>query len=264
MRAQELHDTETFLTKADLFSGAEVKVMVQGFNTEVLQLAADMIDTLQFEDNAMAVDGDQAPTEQRLAIDSGMIQLLQAPGDPDMHAIVVQVPLQGVITRLCRRFISEWSRHSSTDKSDPLLRSNTDAYNPAIEGRWRLMTREKSKYSVVSETEESFYSRVIEVELDVLLVAERPPADTKGTLIQTFSKRVSAIVKAAMKLDRAMGESITSQDLVVYGAHFDDTFDSDTMVDAYGNQKEDGKAVACTCELGLQVSGGNNILLKTG
>ncbi|KAK0448965.1 uncharacterized protein EV420DRAFT_1566394 [Desarmillaria tabescens] len=254
-RAQELHDTETFLTKADLFSGAEVKVMVQGLNTEILQLAANMVDTLQFEDNAMTVDGDQAPTEQRLAIGGRMMQLLQTRGDPDTHAMVVQAALQG------------WSKHSPTDDSLHDLYCDIRkryADNPAVAGRWRSMTREKSKYSMVSEIEEDFYSRVVEVVLNVLLVAGWSPADSKGTLTQTFGKRVSAIVKAAMKLDRAMGEGITSQDLVVYGARFDDRFDSDTMVDAYGNQKEDGESVACTCELGLKVSGGSNILSKTG
>ncbi len=126
------------------------------------------------------------------------------------------------------------------------------------------MTRERSKYSVVIETEENFYSRVTEAVLNVLRIAGWSPADAKGTLIQTFGKRVSAIVKAAMKLDRAMGEGITSQDLVVYTAHLDDHFDSNTMVDAYGNQKADGDVVACTCELGLKASDGSNILLKTG
>ncbi len=279
-RAQELHDTETFLTKADLFSGAEVKVMVQGLNSELLQLAADVADTLQFEENAMEVDGgDQRPTEHRLEIDARMKQLLEVGSDPDTHAIIVQAALQGVITRLCQRFISEWSKHSSTDddlhdlyrdirkkckcslvsQSDPLLRSNTDADSPAVAGRWRSMT-----YRVVSETEDNFYSRVVEAVLNVMRVAGWSPADAKGTLLQTFGKRVSAIVKAAMKLDRAMGEGITSQDLVVYTAHLDDHFDSNTMVDAYGNQKADGDVVACTCELGLKASDGSNILLKTG
>ncbi|PBK62370.1 hypothetical protein ARMSODRAFT_980652, partial [Armillaria solidipes] len=216
-RAQELHDTETFLTKADLFSGAEVKVMVQGLNSEILQLAADIVDTLQFEENAMEVDGgDQRPTEQCLAIDARMKQLLEAGGDPDTHAIIVQAALQGVITRLCRRFISEWSKQSSTDDDlYDLYRDIRKKYadSPAVAGRWRSMTREKSKYSVVTETEENFYSRVLEVVLNVLRIAGWSPADAMGTLIQTFGKRVSAIVKAAMKLDRAMGEGITSQDL---------------------------------------------------
>ncbi|KAK0222676.1 hypothetical protein EDD85DRAFT_779146 [Armillaria nabsnona] len=266
-RAQELHNTETFLTKADQFSGAEVKVMVQGLNTEILQLAADMVDTLQFEDNAMAVDGDQRSTEQRLTIDGRMSQLLQDRGDLDTHAIVVQAALQGVITRLCRRFISEWSKHSSTDDDlHGLYRDIRKNYadSPAVAGRWRSMTREKSKYRVVSETEGNFYFRVVEAVLNVMRVAGWSPADAKGTLLQTFGKRVSAIVKAAMKLDRAMGEGITSQDLVVYTAHLDDHFDSNTMVDAYGNQKADGDVVACTCELGLKASDGSNILLKTG
>ncbi len=126
------------------------------------------------------------------------------------------------------------------------------------------MTRERSKYSVVTETEENFYSRVTEAVLNVLHIAGWSPADAKGTLIQIFGKRVSAIVMAAMKLDRAMGEGITSQDLVVYTARFDDHFDSNRMVDAYGNKKADGDAVACTCELGLTASDGSNILLKTG
>lgn len=126
------------------------------------------------------------------------------------------------------------------------------------------MTRERSKYSVVTETEENFYSRITEAVLNVLRIGGWSPADAKDTLTHTFGKRVSAIVNAAMKLDRAMGEGITSQDLVVYTARFDDHFDSNRMVDAYGNKKADGDAVACTCELGLIASDGSNILLKTG
>ncbi|SJL14057.1 uncharacterized protein ARMOST_17510 [Armillaria ostoyae] len=265
-RAKELHETEMFLTKADQFSGAEVKAMLQGLNTEILQLAADIIDVLQIEDSAMEVDGDQWLTGQHL-IHGRMVQLLQTRDDSDIHATVVQAALQGVLTRLCRQLISEWSQRSSTDDDlHDIYRDIRKKYtnNHAVAGRWRSMTRESSKYSVVSETEENFYSRVTEAVLNVLRVAGWSPADAKGTLMQTFGKRVSAIVKAAMKLDRAMGEGITSQDLVVYTAHFDDHFDSNTMVDAYGNQKADGDVVACTCELGLKVSGGSNILLKTG
>ncbi len=113
-RAKELHETEIFLTKADQFSGAEVKAMVQGLNTEILQLAADIIDVLQVDDSAMEVDGDQWLTGQHL-IYGRMVQLLQTRDDPDMHTTVVQAALQGVLTRLCRQFISEWSQRSSTD-----------------------------------------------------------------------------------------------------------------------------------------------------
>lgn len=265
-RAKELHETEVFLTKADQFSGAEVKAMVQGLNTEILQLAADIIDIVQIEDSAMEVDGDKRLTGQH-AIHGRMMQLLQTRDDPDMHATVIQAALQGVLTRLCRQIISEWSQHSSTDNDlHDIYRDIRKKYtdNHAVAGRWRSMTRERSKYGMVTETEENFYSRITEAVLNVLRIAGWSPADAKNILMQTFGKRVSAIVKAAMKLDRAIGEGITSQDLMVYTAHFDDHFDSNRMVDAYGNQKADGEAVACTCELGLKASDGSNILLKTG
>ena len=51
----ELEDSQTFLTKADTFSLADLILMVEGLNTDILETAAYITDTFNFGQSSQAI-----------------------------------------------------------------------------------------------------------------------------------------------------------------------------------------------------------------
>lgn len=72
---------------------------------------------------------------------------------------------------------------------------------------------------------------------------------------QKFGERISNVVKMASRLNKAMGEEVTSADLWPINAPLGDTF-SKTTLDNFETTTEDleGKTILCTTALGLQRS----------
>ncbi|KAK0448950.1 uncharacterized protein EV420DRAFT_1566346 [Desarmillaria tabescens] len=244
-RAKELRDTQTFLTKADVHSFAEIKKMVEGLNSEVLQIAAMMVDEFdckgkdagmrdEFEDMTTAV------TQTRKILGEPMVQLLQDHKDKDMHIEVVQKSIQALLVKAADHFISRWS-------SDvPLSSFFQDMYdhiriskNPAVAGRWRAMTRETTKYVLETDFDEKFSWLMQESLRDVL-----------HRMVEKFGDRLDVLATLVKKLDRAIGEGITSRDLFVVAVDAGTEFDP-----SYMNAVEDGSGpIACSCDLGLGIS----------
>ena len=54
-RTSELECARTFLTKADTFSGADLILMVEGLNTDILETAAYITDTFDFGQSSQAI-----------------------------------------------------------------------------------------------------------------------------------------------------------------------------------------------------------------
>ncbi len=67
-----------------------------------------------------------------------------------------------------------------------------------------------------------------------------------------FGERITEIAKLTIKLDRAIKEGITSQDLDAHSVGPGERYDPETMSGAYGKPKKTDEAVSCTCELGLK------------
>ncbi|SJL14077.1 uncharacterized protein ARMOST_17532 [Armillaria ostoyae] len=232
-RGKELRDTQMFLTKADTYSFAEIKDMVEGLNSEVLQIAAMMVDEFDCKGRDMGM-GDEfedltaAVMQTRKILGEPMVRLLQDHKDMDMHIEVVQKSIQAIL---------DMYHHIRTSK------------NPAVAGRWRAMTREITKYVLDTHFDERFSWFLLESLRDVLHVAGWSSADTEKRMIEKFGDRLNVLVTLVKKLDKAIGEGITSRDLDVLmveaGAQFDPS---------YMTAVEDGSGpIACSCELGLMV-----------
>ncbi|KAK0434117.1 hypothetical protein EV421DRAFT_2088122 [Armillaria borealis] len=254
-RGKELRDTQMFLTKADMYSFAEIKDMMEGLNSEVLQIAAMMVDEFDCKGRDMGM-GDEfedltaAVIQTRKILGEPMVRLLQGHKDRDMHIEVVQKSIQAILVNAASHAVSCWSSH------DPLSSVFQDMYhhirtskNPAVVGRWRAMTREITKYVLDTHFDERFSWFLLESLRDVLHVAGWSSADTEKRMIEKFCDRLNMLVTLVKKLDKAIGEGITSRDLDVLmveaGAQFDPS---------YMNAVEDGSGpIACSCELGLMV-----------
>jgi len=70
-----------------------------------------------------------------------------------------------------------------------------------------------------------------------------------------FSERIEIVVKGVLRLNKAIGEGITSCDLEATYVAPDIAFDPSTMDDTFGNDLSKGKGnpeqILCTTDLGL-------------
>ncbi len=116
-RAEELRNAQTFLTKADAYSHADIKTMVDSLNSEIMQLAAFMFDSLHFNDIPLDFSDQHtcnAIDRAKHSLGDRMVDLLQVRNDPDLRELVLQVSLQATIARTCESMIRRWHREIKT------------------------------------------------------------------------------------------------------------------------------------------------------
>ncbi|KAK0434129.1 hypothetical protein EV421DRAFT_1741148 [Armillaria borealis] len=241
-RGKELESTRTFLDKSDVHSLADVKSMVESLNSEIHQLAAYSADTLL--EHGMDVITDEvrnhAMRQSQHYLDDRILALLiQREG----HAGVLQIAFQAALLFECTNYLKLWALESAEHKM---------LDTAAVAGRWRALTITMSKYHSSPRAEQYLLYRLgCQLENVMLLggwaILKKPEA-----LRHAFGERIMEIVNLTVKLDRAIKEGITSQDLDAHFVGPGEKYGSETMSGAYGKPKKTDEAVSCTCELGLK------------
>ncbi|KAK0471592.1 hypothetical protein IW261DRAFT_1371697 [Armillaria novae-zelandiae] len=262
-RAEELRNAQTFLTKADTFSHADIKTMVDSLNSEIMQLAAFMTDSLHFSDTPLDLsdqDTCNAIDRAKCSLGDRMVSLLQVRNDPDLRELVLQVSLQAAIARTCESIIQRWHQEIKTHKMfvrlyDDVKKKNT----PAVAGRWRAMTRAETKYTSEGDIQQLGCNLILTNSWAVLRLAGLMTVDAKSLLERDFGARILEISKLTKRVDQAIGEGITSEDLAVFAIEHDTRFNPTSMVDANHNLMsemitDEETAVACTSDLGLRAT----------
>ncbi|SJL14090.1 uncharacterized protein ARMOST_17545 [Armillaria ostoyae] len=251
-RGKELESTRTFLDKSDVHSLADVKSMVESLNSEIHQLAAYSADTLL--EHGMDVITDEvrnhAMRQSQHYLDDRILALLiQREG----HAGFLQIAFQAALLFECSNYLKLWALESAEHKILGELHARVQEFNTAaVAGRWRALTITMSKYHSSPRVEQYLLYRLgCQLENVILLggwaILKKPEA-----LRHAFGERIMEIVNLTVKLDRAIKEGITSQDLDAHFVGPGEKYDSETMSGAYGKPKETDEAVSCTCELGLK------------
>ena len=107
-RTSELKGAQTFLTKADTFSGADVILMVEGLNADILETAAYMTDTFDFGQSSQAIStGRQQSVHESIESDLGKIMtklLVQHERDQTL----IQIAVQACLSHWCHYIASVW------------------------------------------------------------------------------------------------------------------------------------------------------------
>ena len=126
VRTQELKGAQSFLTKADSLSGAEVTSMVEGLNSEILQTAAFVADSFEFSKGKAIAQHEQDAAYSRVThcMGDGMSHILtsiQHSEDP----MLVQIALQSCIVWCSKHIVETWC-FNGDPRSPHLLRSIYD------------------------------------------------------------------------------------------------------------------------------------------
>ncbi|KAK0493238.1 hypothetical protein EDD18DRAFT_1181182 [Armillaria luteobubalina] len=270
-RGKELESTRPFLDKADTYSFADIKSMMESLNSEVHQLAAYMSDTLT--DNGERVEITDEETNhamkrvKRYLDDLILAHLMRRDANAVGQNGFLQVAFQAALLFECSNYLRLWDLDPLESKMLYELYARVQESKPtAVAGRWRSLTIAMSKYHSSLRAEQYLFHRLGHQLEKALLLGGWVIPNKPEALRHAFGERIMEIAKLTIKMDRAIKEGTTSHDLDAHFVSPGEKYDSGTMDGAYGNPKTD-EAVSCTCELGLKSfddKGKVRLLLKAG
>ncbi|KAK0222708.1 hypothetical protein EDD85DRAFT_860815 [Armillaria nabsnona] len=272
-RGKELESTRPFLDKTDTYSFAEIKSMMESLNSEILQLAAYMSDTLTDKGERLEITDEEANHAMKRAkcyLDDRILALLmRRDADGVGQNGVLQVAFQAALLFECTTYLRLWDLDPAENKMLRELYARVQESKPtAVVGRWRALTIAMSKYHSSPRAEQYLFHRLGYQLENVILLGGWAVPNKPEALRHAFSERITEIAKLAIKLDRAIKEGITSQDLDAHSVGPGEKYDSETMSGAYGKPKKMDEAVSCMCELGLKALDDKGkkirLLLKAG
>ncbi|KAI6124647.1 hypothetical protein EV401DRAFT_2068688 [Pisolithus croceorrhizus] len=220
-RTKELKGAQVFLTTADAVSGAEVISSVDALNAEILQTCCTRISDLM--GTSM----------------THLLSTVQHTADP----LLVQIALQGATVEFSRWIIMTWDFDGlqAEQQLSEIYNDIRSTETQAISGRWRALTR--AHVQKVALQHDDLHS--------TMAGCTKNYEDAYREFTQKFGERVSNIVKMAVRLNKIIGEEVTSADLWPTHGAAGEKFDSDTMDDFEGPSDQTGKPVLCTTALGL-------------
>ncbi|KAK0448944.1 uncharacterized protein EV420DRAFT_1275565 [Desarmillaria tabescens] len=260
IRTRELQDAHAYSMISDSLSSAELVAKVESLNAEVYQVSAYMVDSMTF---GTRNDFENARAEAVHYFGSYIIDLLCSPMNEETRIQVVQIAVQASLIQTCADFISMWHTERRTDANLSRLYAQIRATNTqVVAGRWRAMTRSGLKYEFLADVKKEWINIIVR-KLAILFifagwtsVGTDPSWDAcTSFLVGKYGERIEEVVHLAIDLDRGMGESVVSGDIVVFSVSRGSTFVPDTMENGDGERAVlDSDHVLCTCELGLKVS----------
>ncbi|KAG0708570.1 hypothetical protein DFH29DRAFT_794863 [Suillus ampliporus] len=259
-RTRELRGAQAFLSKADALSGAEVIRLVDELNQEIMQTAAFISDSFDFARKPEHRDEiKEASARTSELIGPAMTSLLgtvQHGEDP----LLIQIALQAATVEFSRWIIMTWD-FDGLQAEQPLAEIYNDVReteSQAVSGRWRALTRSHAQKVALQESD--VHSTMVAHISDTLVVVMIAAGCTKNyedayrEFTMKFGERVSNIVRMAARLNRAMGEEVTSADLWPTHSAAGEKFDTESMKDFDEGSGAQSGVVLCTTALGLQRS----------
>ncbi|KAJ7578254.1 hypothetical protein C8J56DRAFT_797921 [Mycena floridula] len=253
MRTEELKGFQSLLATDDILSPSEVIRMVDTLNSEILQTAAFMAETETFHDDLGlgSIEGIER------MVGPGMATLMLEVQAQDDRETIIQTALQTALAGYSAWQINSWSQDPNVSEGlARAYRNISEKEIPTVAAKWRALTHAqfKSHFSteqiatglLATATETLIAGRC-------LLPADRPTAG--NALKAKYWGRLMLLSELIQKVDKAVGEEITSKHLIVYTAPFGEFFHPEYHSDVYGDSRTAKNAplgrILCSTDLGL-------------
>ncbi|KAJ6576577.1 hypothetical protein DFH09DRAFT_914824 [Mycena vulgaris] len=255
-RAQ-LRSTETYMTRTDSWSGAQVIQAVYDLNSEIIQFASSATELCTFDytpSSPQAMDDTSARLGPNLA---GLLSARERNAlDPTLVGLALQAGMATCIARAMSAFAL-----GLPSKSDAILSqvySHIFIAEPQpTSSRWRALAHRHvhtlypglTQYSA-EELRETIYRWTS----DILVAACATHESTSRAWIrETFGEQVGRMVKSVAGIAQICKEEIMSTNFDVIMVEPGQLFDERIMTDAFGvGEGESHGAVVATTELGLR------------
>ncbi|KAF9218709.1 hypothetical protein BS17DRAFT_719808 [Gyrodon lividus] len=270
-RTSELKGAQSFLTTADAFSGSEVINTLQRLNAEVLQSTAFMAESMvELFDPWMTMresrtDEQAAGGTRASAKIGGVIAHFLGTKKHKDDPILIQIAFQAYLTYMLRWIACSWIIGGEEEHDlfiDTIYQSVRDKEAQAISGRWRALTRAHVPHTQFDELQLTFKiaTKMISDLSDILLTAgcTTSKSDIASGLSSKFREKISFLVSLAIRVNKIIGEDVTSGDLEVLvvppGTAFDGTMMEDSYEDGSSQRARGGRVpkVLCATDLGLR------------
>ncbi|KAE9397394.1 hypothetical protein BT96DRAFT_977052 [Gymnopus androsaceus JB14] len=276
-RRRELQGAQTFLNTTDSYSGADIIEMVRTLNSEILQAAAFVTDTIEAfppEPLEARVGRDEFREARKAAVDllgKEATRFLSQDVAEEEAVMVVQVALQAGLCHLSRSVLNLWANSKSfSDGLDKVYAGIREQQGQAqvVAGTWRSLTRTRTKRPMYEKEKSGWRDSMVESVKAILVVAGWWPNDAEA-VHSLIRERISAIFSLLPRLDEAMNERITSTQMALCVPRSGVNFDVETMENEDGEESSSG-VVLFVSDMGLKkidrdVSSGKDldtILLK--
>ncbi|KAF8161577.1 hypothetical protein B0H34DRAFT_653515 [Crassisporium funariophilum] len=263
-RTSELKGSQTFLTKADQLSGAEVIKFVEELNAEIMQTAAIMAEGFVIEEKKVDKEGKDKESDELREV-YARVEEIVGPRMSDLlrtsehheDPILIQIAFQTAMSAYTHWIISSWCFESPDDEhmlSEVYARVR-ETEEQAVSGRWRQLTRTHLQRMLTYAPDLS--TDMAEAFANILVAAglKDTPAALHEQIMTCFGERIQLVMKYAQQLNKKIGEGITSCDLEALYIAPDVTYNSGSMEDYLGaddlSPAKPQEQVLCTTDLGL-------------
>ncbi|KAJ7475915.1 hypothetical protein FB451DRAFT_1245243 [Mycena latifolia] len=254
-RAQ-LRSTETYMTRTDSWSGAQVMQAVHDLNSEILQLASSAIELCTFDSNGPGSPQAMQDTSARLGPNlAGLLSARERNAqDPTLIGLALQAAMATCIARAMSTFALGLPSKSEVILSQVYSHIFVAEPQPTS-SKWRALTHKHvhtlypglSNYSS-EELRETIYRWTSDI-----LVAAYATQGSRAWMRETFAEQVGRMVKSVTGIAQICKEEIMSTNFDVIMVEPGQFFDGRIMTDAFGiGEGESHGAVLATTELGLR------------
>ncbi|KAJ7769988.1 hypothetical protein B0H16DRAFT_1516989 [Mycena metata] len=262
-KTADLVEMRAKLAHEDRLTDQAVLVLVQALNTEIKDTAAFLADSFEFEEKkdgreVQSQDSEEMEEVYERATEILGPELVEVLRTADHHndPALVRLAFQGGMIEYSRWMSGSWFFEDPEDEqllADIYQRVRT-AQDQVVAGRWRALTHTHVQELIHGEPELSDY--FVDAFVNVLLTAgfKSSSAALHELVGQRFADRISALVRLALGLNKAIGAEVTACELKTLSAAPGVPFEAEAMIDIVDGAAQPGEAVLCTCELGLSRS----------
>ncbi|KAH8818667.1 hypothetical protein DL96DRAFT_1749744 [Flagelloscypha sp. PMI_526] len=253
-KTNELASANAFLSATDDASIADACQELETLSNEIFQFAAQLSERLIFD---RSVRASSFSDELGQLLGRPLCDLLLNV-DAECLGLAVQVSIQTVFSIICNDVISSWCLFRPVFSNDlKTLYQIFHRQSPnRIAGTWRSLTRTHiSQAAPFARVQSSLVERFTSTLAEVLDLAgwSKAPLDMRNTVLADCKLRITVICSAALKLNKMLGEQITSVDLETYHIRGGEAFDRSLMHDMFEeNLGEKGCMVLGTTNLGIK------------
>ncbi|KAK7021925.1 hypothetical protein VNI00_017154 [Paramarasmius palmivorus] len=269
-RLQATADATILTTKGERLTEDDVIKLVQSLNGEISQTAGLLADTFQSEFEQSAIENDTESDEVREAreytkelLGERMTDMLRDV-DHREEAVLLRFSLQASMHAYSEWIITSWVYRDRDEEQ--LIQEIYDRLREREEqptsAQWRILTRKYIRQVFRQAPQADLSDYFFDAFSNILIAAGLRnrvfPEELTDQLKQRFSSHVAGVINIAIQLNTAIGDSVTSCELVPIncetGIPFDDTSMENTFVAETSSEQEQPRAdesVLCTTEMGL-------------
>ncbi|KAH6910146.1 hypothetical protein BKA70DRAFT_1272228 [Coprinopsis sp. MPI-PUGE-AT-0042] len=242
VRSAELKGAQVFLSKADLYAGGEIIQMINALNEEIFQCCANIAEGVVSEQERFTEDEStlaHCRSHVTECIGQRMVALLEASREvANGDTLPLQTALQILLVGCCQGLLMAFDyEDQAVDKKLALIYESACANEEqAVAGRWRSITMAHLRPQQSSARIPFLSKRIIQT-LALAGFSRRSPSYKPLTASLKGGDRLGPIEKSVWMVRQAIGEGVTSCDILPMSWPSAQPFEGGSMEDMYPEEE---------------------------